>query len=981
VPLTLVTGPANAGKARWVLDEVSARIAEAPVLVVPTRLDAIRYMRELAGRGAVFGTNVVTFDWLAREIAGRAGYVARPLDAAQQERLVEVAVARARTRTTTLAEAAGTPGFARAATGLVAELERSMVTPQRFTAALRAWGKAEPARAAYAEDVAAVYAAYRALLDEHRLVDRELYAWRALDALREAPERWGRNPVLFYGFDDLTPLQRDAVETLLRVEGVSVTVALTFEAGRAAFAARAATVNELAPLAERHVELPARSEHYGEEGRAVLHALERGIFEEDALAGSAAPLTAPGRALALLEAGGERAELELLAAEALALLKSGVPPGEIVVAHGAPARIAPLLEDVFGAYGVPVAVSAGRPLAGTALGRGLLGLLRASGESGTRDDVLCWLRAPGVAQLRLADAVEGTVRKSGAGSAAAALAELERRGFGIEDVERLRAAREEAATKPSRLLRALADAASKLLAAPNRGDARILDRAGRFEAAAAVAVRRSLRALTDLGFKDASLAPSPDELERTLARLEVRPPAPPAGTAVELRHPLAIRARRVRALLVCGLQEGVFPRVPRPDPFLGDEERAAIARASGLVLDRQRSATLDNERYLFYACVSRPEERLVLSWRTGDDDGGPAVPSLFLDDVRDLFAPGALDAVTERRGLGDLTWPPDEAPTEHERALALVAAGPRTSPACVAPLRADEVLADLRGRRAWSAAQLESWAGCPVKWLVEKYLTPDELEPDAEPLQRGGVAHSALEDTLRELGGPVTPATLDRARGLLLAALDRRENEQPLSTRPARRRVLRRRLEADLVGYLGDLANRESAFEPRDLELGFGDERGDGPGLLELEPGLALRGRIDRIDVRPGTKEAVVVDYKGASGSPKAKWVPERRIQLGLYLHAVRQVLGLEPVAGLYQPIGGNRRPRGLVLEGSGAAAGGYKNDVVGEAEFEEILAEVRELAVRAAAELRAGDLRPRPDRCDWKGRGCAYPSICRCQS
>jgi len=450
---------------------------------------------------------------------------------------------------------------------------------------------------------------------------------------------------------------------------------------------------------------------------------------------------------------------------------------------------------------------------------------------------------------------------------------------------------------------------------------------------------------------------------------------------VELRHPLAIRARRVRALLVCGLQEGIFPRTPRPDPFLGDEERAAIARASGLVLDRRRAGTLEDERYLFYACVSRPEEQLVLSWRTGDDDGAPAVPSLFLDDLRDLFDPAALEAVTRRRGLGDLTWDPAEAPTERELALALAAAGPRTTPACVAPLRADEVLTELRERRAWSAAQLESWAGCPVKWLVERYLTPDELEPEAEPLQRGGVAHSALEDTLRGLGCAVSPETLPRARELLLESLERHEREHPLSWKPARRRVLFRRLEADLLGYLADLASRASDFEPRQLELSFGEANGEGPGLLELEPGLALRGRIDRIDVKPGTSEAVVIDYKGASGSPKAKWVAERRIQLGLYLHAVREVLGLQPVAGLYQPIGGDRRPRGLVLQGSGAAPGGFKNDVVDEEEFAAVLTEVRELAVRAAGELRRGDLEPRPDRCDWKGRGCAYPSICRCQS
>ena len=974
MPLTLITGPANSGKARRVLDEVAARIEESPVLVVPTRQDGLRYTRELAGRGAVFGTSVVTFDWLVKEIARRVDYSARPLDATQRERLVEVAVSRA--DTTTLAEAAGTPGFPGAAAGLVAELERSMVTPQRFTAALRTWGKAEPARAAYAKDVAAVYASYHALLDRHGMVDNELYAWRALDALRAAPARWGRSPVLFYGFDDLTPLQRDAVETLLRVPGVAVTVALTFEPGRSAFAARAATVNVLEPLADEHVRLPGRADHYAPGSREILHALERRIFEEeDEAPGPLLDAASAAGVLELREGGGERGELELVAAEARSLLDSGVPPGEIVVVHRSPAQVAPLLEDVFSGYGVPVAVTAGRPLSGTALGRGLLGLLGASGPDGTREDVLAWLRAPGVAQLKLADAVEGEVRKTGAGSAGPALDALERRGFDAGDVERLRAAREEFATRPSRLLRGLADAATKLLAAPYRHEAKVLTRAERFEAEAAAAVRRAVRALTDLGFVDASLAPSPDELGRTLARLEVRPPAPPPGTAVELRHPLAIRARRVRALLVCGLQETVFPRTPRPDPFLGDEERAAIARASGLVLDRRSTGTLEAERYLFYACLSRPEERLVLSWRTGDDDGGPAVPSLFLDDVRDLFAPNTLESATRRRGLGDLTWPVDAAPTERERELALVAAGPRGGPVCVAPLHAEEVLAALRERRAWSAAQLESWAGCPVKWLVERYLTPDELEPEAEPLQRGGVAHSALEDTLRQLGCAVTPETLPRARALLLEALERHEREHPLSRRPARRRVLRRRLEADLVGYLGDLARRGSPFEPRELELSFGERR------KWHRQDTLNRGRIDRIDVRPGTSEAVVVDYKGASGSPKAKWVSERRLQLGLYLHAVREVIGLDPVAGVYQPIGGDRRPRGLVLKGSGAAPGGFRNDEVDPEEFARILDEVRALAVEAAEELRDGRLEPRPDRCDWKGRGCAYPSICRCES
>ena len=1016
MPLTLVTGPANAGKARWVLDEVRSRLAEGPVLVVPSVADVARYRRELAAGGAVFGTTVVAFDWLAREIAARAGYRERVVDEVQRRRIVEVAVDGVRPGA--LAGAAATPGFATAAEGLISELERSLVTPQRFAAALRSWGEADPPRAPYAADVAALYVSYRRLLDELGVVDRELFAWRALDALRGSPERWGSSPVLFYGFDDLTALQRDAVETLLRVPGLAVTVALTHEPGRAAFADRAGTVNELEPLAERHVRLPARPDHYAPGSRGALHRLERGLFEEDppgddtlepgkAVAAGSSPRSGaldPGYALGLLEGGGERAEIELVAAEALALLERGVPPGEVVVVHRAPGDRAELIEDVFALYGVPVAVSAPRALATTALGRALLGLLRAALLDGEAADVLAWLRAPGVAEPRLADAVERDLRQGGRLGAEAAIDALRERGFGVEEVERLRAAaapprgggmsadpRAPGGSLPPAtdagspvLLRALAAAAERLLGAPHRREAKVLDSAERLEAAAAVAVRRALDGLAEIAALHPALTPDAAALERTLAGIKVRAPAPPAGSAVEVRHPLAIRARRVRALLVCGLQEGAFPRTPRPDPFLGEEERAAIARASGLVLDRPQDS-VERERYLFYACVSRPEERLVLAWRTGDDEGAPAVPSLFLEDVRDVFDRGALEALTRRRGLGDLTWQRDEAPTAREAALSQAASGPGAAPRAVGPITAVEVLEELRDRRAWSAAQLESYAGCPVKWLVERYLQPEELEPESEPLLRGGVAHHALEDTLAGLyertgSARVDLSSLPLARELLGEALERREEAAPLSIRPARRRVLRRRLEADLLGYLNDLARREGPFEPRDFELSFGAEEGEGPGPLALAPDLSLRGRIDRVDVRPGGREAILVDYKGATAAAQAKWVPERRLQLGLYMLAAREVLGLDPVAGLYQPLAGERRARGLVLGGAGAEEGTTATDVVDRKRFEEVLEEVRALALVAASELRSGRLEPRPDRCHWKGGGCSYPSICRCE-
>src|SRR4029079_13072432 len=136
--------------------------------------------------------------------------------------------------------------------------------------------------------------------------DQEGYAWAALDALRADAAAWGGRPVFLYGFDDLPPLERDAVETLSRVAGADVCVALPYEPGRVAFAGRAATVEELRPLAAEVVHLPERSEHYAPTARPALHHLERTLSEPGA------ERVAPNGAIRLLEAGGERAEAELV---------------------------------------------------------------------------------------------------------------------------------------------------------------------------------------------------------------------------------------------------------------------------------------------------------------------------------------------------------------------------------------------------------------------------------------------------------------------------------------------------------------------------------------------------------------------------------------------------------------------------------------------------------------------------------------------
>ncbi len=219
MPLVLITGPANAAKAGAVLARLRAAVPRGPLLVVPTAADVEHYQRELAAGGLVFGADVVTFSRLASEIGRAAGVRGRPLGRVARERVVRAAIGDVSLRV--LGRSAGAPGFAGALGGLFGELQRNLVTPQRFTQALRAWA-AGAGREGYASELAALYSAYRARLEALGRHDSDGYAWAALDALRAAPSSWGGRPVFLYGFDDLSRVQFDAVETLARHAEVCV---------------------------------------------------------------------------------------------------------------------------------------------------------------------------------------------------------------------------------------------------------------------------------------------------------------------------------------------------------------------------------------------------------------------------------------------------------------------------------------------------------------------------------------------------------------------------------------------------------------------------------------------------------------------------------------------------------------------------------------------------------------------------------------
>ena len=281
VPLTLVTGPANAAKAGDVLGGLRARArrgADPGGARLRRTSSTPSASWPSAARSSARACCAST--GCSARSAARAGYRARVASDVQRELIVEEAVRRARLEL--LAESAAQPGFVRAAARLrrragaldgragALHPARCAPGPARARGALRGGGRGDlprlPRRAR-----------------GRRAGRRELFAWRALDALRTEPAGWGATPVFVYGFDDFTPLELDALETLAGRCGADVTVSLPFERGREAFKAVAQRcTRSCSRWAAEELALAPLDDHYAPRSRAALHHLERGLFEDDA---------------------------------------------------------------------------------------------------------------------------------------------------------------------------------------------------------------------------------------------------------------------------------------------------------------------------------------------------------------------------------------------------------------------------------------------------------------------------------------------------------------------------------------------------------------------------------------------------------------------------------------------------------------------------------------------------------------------------
>ena len=151
----------------------------------------------------------------------------------------------------------------------------------------------------------------------------------------------------------------------------------------------------------------------------------------------------PSDGLTLLRSAGERGEAEAIGVEVAKLVAGGADPAEIAIVLRDPARRGPLVASVLESYGIATALEAELPVAGTAVGGGLIALLEAEFGAQRASDLLRFLRGPSGAPPGKVDWLERAIRRGRVRSAADALELWSRESGDLPpDLARLRKAAE-----------------------------------------------------------------------------------------------------------------------------------------------------------------------------------------------------------------------------------------------------------------------------------------------------------------------------------------------------------------------------------------------------------------------------------------------------------------------------------------------------------------------------------------------------------
>ena len=367
------------------------------------------------------------------------------------------------------------------------------------------------------------------------------------------------------------------------------------------------------------------------------------------------------------------------------------------------------------------------------------------------------------------------------------------------------------------------------------------------------------------------------------------------------------RGLRFRALFVMRLNEQVFPRVVREDPFLRDRQRLVLESTLGFLID-EKLAGHEEERLLFELLSRAASNRLYLSYQRADEAGRVMAPSAFVAAAqRDSYFVASPERVVARRLTERVASQPtiQEVLPAQDLAVNLLLheqdAGPLLDyveqPRALFDHgiavqhimeRESQDLGPFDGmvgagsvsdtppdQQELSPTSLERYATCPFQYFAEKRL---RLEPvramrrgHLPALTLGTLIHAALRLSYERLIALQWPeAEIDRSTLRQVIADSTAEvfagHAATSGTGHALLWMMAQEQVAALVTVAADSDQedyRETGYRPKAFEI-------EAEGLISLGGGTAdlkIHGTLDRLDVRLNPPGLRIVDYKFKQGS------------------------------------------------------------------------------------------------------------------
>lgn len=967
-------GPSGSGKSHRIYEEIMQRAAQEPgrnfLIIVPDQF-TMQTQKDLvmrSDRGGILNIDVLSFGRLSHRILEEVGTKEMPvLDDTGKSLVLQKIAADLKEQLPAMGSLLHKQGYIHEVKSAISEFMQYGISTQDMDK-LIASAEKRGALAMKLRDLKTLYRGFQDYIRDHFITTEE-----TLDVLRRSLVKSKILPdsvVVFDGFTGFTPIQNRLIQELMRVcEETIVTVTIgeeedpyQMDGEQKLFHLSKKTVADLVKLAAE-AEVTRGEDVFVKGGpnrfteASALCYLEQNLFHYQY-----EPYTEKQCEIHMFEALSPREEVHQTALYIRKLIREeGLTYRDIAVVIGDLEGYASYVETEFGQLEIPCFLDRTRGIVLNPMIEYIKSALQLYIRDFSYDTVFHFLRS-GMADISREeiDELENYVIRTGARGYRTYSRLFTRRteemqqGSGQEDTERA----EETLERLNRIRQQFADTVEILHMAPrekageyvdhlydfleqNQVQQKLLNYQQQFEQEGDLAKAREYaqiyRLVMDLldqiyellGEEEISLQEFADILEAGFGEITVGT-IPQNVDRIVVGDMERTRLKQVKVLFFLGVNDGNIPKNASKGGIISDMDREFLIESGTEMAPSPRQQMYIQRLYL-YLNMTKPSQRLYLSYAKVNSDGKGIRPSYLIDTVRKLFPQlaveypqnrsrleqiegrqeGARYLAEELREYADGTLREEERQDFYLMYRAYEADPEGRDRLTAAAFRRYKesglsriVARALYGRQLEnSVSRLETYAACACRHFLQYGLSLQEREEFGfEVSDMGNVYHAVLENfagKLAESGRTwwdfdenfATQAIKEAVEGYaatygetVLYSSARNEYAITRMSRILTRTVL------TLQQHL-----KQGSFQPDDYELSFrfAEDLDSIHVDLSEEEKMHLQGRIDRIDVSEDAEHVYVkvIDYK--SGNKKfdlAALYYGLQLQLVVYMNAAMEL-------------------------------------------------------------------------------------------